>query len=114
VLTATPASGGGNGPGDFQAPAVPALGPEVIQVVARPTGGADVILLNGPGSSDDVVLDGGGFPLIVALKNAVPGTEPVIGIYGRINQGGNGMQIGGGDSDFKAYVAHWGEVPMRF
>ena len=113
MLTAT-ASSAVNDPGDFQAPAVPALGPETIQVVARPGGGADVILLNGPGSGDDVVLDGGGFPLIVALKNAVPGSDPVIGIYGRISQGGNGMQIGGGDSDFKAYVAHWGAVPMRF
>ncbi|MEE8459845.1 MAG: VCBS repeat-containing protein [Phycisphaerales bacterium] len=101
-------------PGDFQAPAVPALGPETIQVVARVGGGADVILLNGAGIGDDVVLDGGGFPLIVALKNAVPGSEPVIGIYGRIPQGGNGMQIGAGDSDNKAYVAHWGSVPMRF
>ncbi|MCH7798694.1 MAG: hypothetical protein IID28_09665, partial [Planctomycetes bacterium] len=89
MLTAT-ASSAVNDPGDFQAPAVPALGPETIQVVARPGGGADVILLNGPGSGDDVVLDGGGFPLIVALKNAVPGSDPVIGIYGRISQGGNG------------------------
>ena len=87
LWTSMPASGVVNDPGDFQAPAVPALGPETIQVVARPGGGADVILLNGPGSGDDVPLDGGGFPLIVALKNAVPGSEPVIGIYGRINQG---------------------------
>ena len=99
---------------DFQAPPVPPLGPETIQVVALPGGGADVILLNGPGAEDDVVLAGGSFPLIVALKNAVPGSDPVIGVYGRITQGGNGMQIGAGDSDFKAYVAHWGSVPMRF
>ena len=98
----------------FQTPPVPPLGPETIQVLARPGGGADVVLLNGPGAEDDVVLPGGGFPLIVALKNAVPGSNPVIGIFGRIIQGGNGMQIGAGDSDSKAYVAHWGPVPMRF
>ncbi len=99
---------------DFQAPPVPPLGPETIQVVALPGGGAEVVLLNGPGPADDVVLPGGSFPLIKALKNAVPGSDPVIGIYGKIIQGGNGMQIGAGDSDFKAYVAHWGPVPMRF
>ena len=99
---------------DFQAPPVPPLGPETIRVAALRGGGAEVVLLNGPGPEDDVVLPGGSFPLIKALKNAVPGSDPVIGIYGKIIQGGNGMQIGAGDSDFKAYVAHWGPVPMRF
>ena len=99
---------------DFQAPPVPPLGQETIRVIALPGGGADVVLLNGPGPDDDLVLPGGGFPLIKALKNAVPGSDPVIGIYGKIIQGGNAMQIGAGDSDFKAYVAHWGPVPMRF
>ncbi len=97
----------------FQAPPIPALGVETIQVVATDgAGNANVIILNGPGSGDDVVISGGTYPLIIALRNAIPGSEPVIGIYGKIR--GDGMQIGGGDSDSKAYVAHWGAVPMRF
>ena len=35
MLTSTAAVGAVNDPGDFQAPAVPALGPETIQVIAR-------------------------------------------------------------------------------
>jgi len=91
----------------FQAPPRRPLGPVNIEVY--PT---QVIVLNGPGPDDDVVVPGGQYPLIIALKHAVPGSDPVIGIYGPIP--GDGLQIGAGDSDSKAYVVHWGPVPMRF
>ena len=91
----------------FQAPPRRPLGPVDIEVYPN-----QVIVLNGPGPDDDVVVPGGQYPLIIALKQAVPGSDPVIGIYGAIP--GDGMQIGAGDSDFKAYVVHWGAVPMRF
>ncbi len=91
----------------FQAPPRRPLGPVTIEVYPN-----QVIVLNGPGPDDDVVVPGGGYPLIVALKQAAPGSDPVIGLYGPIP--GDGMQIGAGDSDFKAYVVHWGPVPMRF
>ena len=93
-----------------QAPPITPIGPETIQVIARPGGGADVVFLNDLGDpGDDVVLDGGSFPLIQALRGPnivgctspnpdnIPPNDPVIGIYGRIVQGGNGMQIGGGE-----------------
>ena len=91
----------------FQAPPLPTL-PAVSILVNKDT----VTLLHGPDPSDDEVLEAGNFPLIKALMAAPPGSDPVIGIEGDIP--GSTMSIGGGDSDYKAYVAHWGPVPMRF
>ncbi len=91
----------------FEAPPRRPLGPVDIEVYPN-----QVIVLNGLGPDDDVVVPGGQYPLIIALKQAVPGSDPVIGIYGAIP--GDGLQIGAGDSDSKAYVVHWGPVPMRF
>jgi len=91
----------------FQLPQLPQL-PGVSILVNKDT----VTLRHGEGPADDEVLPAGHYPLITALRAATPGTDPVIGIEGDIP--GIGMSIGGGDSDHKAYVAHWGEVPMRF
>ncbi|MAB79499.1 MAG: hypothetical protein CMJ89_09125 [Planctomycetes bacterium] len=91
----------------FQIPPLPSL-PAVSILVNRNT----VTLLHGPDPDDDEVLEAGTYPLITALRAAQPGSDPVIGIEGDIP--GSNMSIGGGDSDYKAYVAHWGAVPMRF
>jgi len=112
---------------DFQAPPASALGPETIQIVARPGGGADVFFLDEFGPGQDLVVDGGNFPLVIALRGPnppsvcsapgpanIPANDPVIGVYGVISQGGSAMTIGGGDTNCKAYVVHWGDVPMRF
>ncbi len=92
---------------NFRAPPKQPLG--LVSIEVHPD---QVIVLNGPGAEDDDVLPGGSYPLVTALKAAVPGSDPVFGIFGAIP--GDGMQIGAGDSDLKAYVAHWGAVPMRF
>ncbi len=91
----------------FQAPPVPELAPVSIELRAQ-----SVTLLNGPGPEDDRVLPAGPYPLVTALKAATPGSDPVLGVYGEIP--GAGITIGAGDSDSKAYVVHWGQVPMRF
>ncbi len=91
----------------FQVPPLPRL-PAISILANKDT----VTILNGPGPQDDEVLDAGRYPLITALKAAEPGSDPVIGIEGDVP--GDTMSIGGGDSDYKAYVAHWGPVPMRF
>ena len=91
----------------FQAPPKPPLPPETIVVI--PT---VVWIPNDEGYEDDVILPGGPFPLVTALKNSDPATYPVVSVYGDIP--GAGMSFGAGDSDFKDYVVHWGDVPMRF
>ncbi len=91
----------------FQAPPRPPLPPETIVVI--PT---IVWIPNGEGYEDDVLIPGGLFPLVTALKSSDPNTYPVISVFGDIP--GSGMSIGAGDSDLKDYVVHWGPVPMRF
>jgi len=110
-------AGGGSGTQDlvagrppaqgFQAPPRPKLPPETIVVI--PT---IVWIPNGPGYEDDVILPGGPFPLVKALKESDPSTYPVVSVFGDIP--GAGMSFGAGDNDFKEYVVHWGAVPMRF
>ena len=91
----------------FQIPPLPRL-PKISILVNKDT----VTILHGEGPADDEVQPAGHYPLITALRAATPGSDPVIGIEGDIP--GVGMSIGGGDNDYKAYVAHWGEIPMRF
>jgi len=91
----------------FQAPPKPKLPPETIVVI--PT---MVWIPNGPGYEDDILVPGGPFPLVKALRESDPNTYPVVSVFGDIP--GAGMSFGAGDNDFKEYVAHWGAVPMRF
>jgi hypothetical protein len=91
----------------FRAPERPPLPPPSIELRAQ-----SVTLLHGPGPQDDEVLPAGPYPLVTALRAAQHGSSPVIGVFGEIP--GASVQIGGGESDQKAYVVHWGAVPMRF